>query len=492
MALKRKITHKKGKRRTAYGGDLPATNQGQVAPQAPPAANQSAVKAPNAAPVANQSAVKAPNAAPVANKAPAMNDTNSFFQAILNQDYDKVKEFLKKLPNINVQDTSGNNALHYALNVKNPAMIDLILSYNSYNAPYRGVVKPGLDIDKANKDGITPLLGAYILDNYDYAKKLLDACVNINKQDQNGLTILMKIFSLKNNIKPITIINMLRGPGYADQSIRDKRGNRAGDYAFKYGEKEITENPSLSDERKEELQEIVDMLDSDYHFTSSHKNRYEDKCGFRKGPPRRRGGDYNFYNGPSRSLIEAVEREDLEGVKKFLADNSTDVNQKDDRGMTALHYAVDKNNESIVKELLSYSGEGKTLNIDVLDNYDRTPLCIAYLSANHDMITLLIANSANINIQDKKGKTILMKLLSSTKPNMAMINLIKGQGALVNLKDINGETALDYAKKQLARANNSQRNAMEKLVASMEGQRAEGQMGGRRKKKNITRRRLKK
>ena len=170
MALKRKITHKKGKRRTAYGGDLPATNQGQVAPQAPPAANQSAVKAPNAAPVANQSAVKAPNAAPVANKAPAMNDTNSFFQAILNQDYDKVKEFLKKLPNINVQDTSGNNALHYALNVKNPAMIDLILSYNSYNAPYRGVVKPGLDIDKANKDGITPLLGAYILDNYDYAK----------------------------------------------------------------------------------------------------------------------------------------------------------------------------------------------------------------------------------------------------------------------------------------------------------------------------------
>ena len=129
MALKRKITHKKGKRRTAYGGDLPATNQGQVAPQAPPAANQSAVKAPNAAPVANQSAVKvpnaapvanqsavkAPNAAPVANKAPAMNDTNSFFQAILNQDYDKVKEFLKKLPNINVQDTSGNNALHFHL-----------------------------------------------------------------------------------------------------------------------------------------------------------------------------------------------------------------------------------------------------------------------------------------------------------------------------------------------------------------------------------------
>jgi ankyrin repeat protein len=189
---------------------------------------------------------------------------------------------------------------------------------------------------------------------------------------------------------------------------------------------------------------------------------------------------HNFPNVPSKSLIEAVERRNLDEVKKFLADSSTDVNQKDDRGMTALHHAVEQRDQSIVKELLSHSGEGKKLDIDAMNNYNRTALFDAFMYSNHAMIELLIKHGANINIQNKDGKTILMMLLSSTKPNMEMIKLAMGLGSKLDIKDKKGETALDYAKKQLARANNS---SMKNLVNSMSGQ-----MGGRRKKRTKTRR----
>lgn len=209
----------------------------------------------------------------------------------------------------------------------------------------------------------------------------------------------------------------------------------------------------------------------------------------RRTVSKRRGGSENyaamnnFSNGPSSNLIEAVERRNLDEVKKFLADNSTDVNQKDDRGMTALHYAVENRDQSIVKELLAHSGEGKKLDIDAMNNYNRTALFDAFMYSNHAIIELLIKHGANINIQNKDGRTILMILLSSTKPNMEMIKLAISLGSKLDVKDKKGETAIDYAKKQLARANNSQRNAMKNLVDSMGGQ-----MGGRRKKRNMTRR----
>lgn len=191
----------------------------------------------------------------------------------------------------------------------------------------------------------------------------------------------------------------------------------------------------------------------------------------------------NFSNGPSKNLIEAVERRNIDEVKKFLADNSTDVNQKDDRGMTALHHAVEQRNQSIVEELLSHSGEGKKLDINAMNNYNRTALFDAFMYSNHAMIELLIKHGANINIQNKDGRTILMMLLSSTKPNMEMIKLAIGLGSKLDVKDKKGMTALDYAKKQLERANNSQQNAMKNLVNSMGGQ-----AGGSRKKRNMTRR----
>jgi ankyrin repeat protein len=234
------------------------------------------------------------------------------------------------------------------------------------------------------------------------------------------------------------------------------------------------------------------------------------------------GAMNNFYNGPSESLIEAVERKNLAEVKKFLEDPSTDVNQKDDRGMTALHYAVENNDKPIVNALLAYrGGDNNKLDIEALDNYDRSPLFLAYLSYDADrninhIIGILLDNGANINAQDKNGKTILMKLLSRTNPNMTMIKSAM-EGANINLKDKKGKTAIDYAKNQLARATGSQRNDMKNLVDSMERNaknqlarltklqqdamknlvnsmernatpKAEGQAGGRRKKRTKTRR----
>lgn len=217
-----------------------------------------------------------------------------------------------------------------------------------------------------------------------------------------------------------------------------------------------------------------------------------------------RGGYYYEMNNSSydsKNLFEAIQHRDLNKVKEFLADKSTDVNAKDERGMTALHNAVEVRDLNIAKELLSYNdqyknninrGERKKLDIDAFNKFDKTPLCDALINLNHSMIELLIKHGADINIQNKDGRTILMTLLNAVQPRTDIIKLVIRLGAKVDIKDKKDKTAIGYAKNKLWMAvNNDDRNALKNLVNSMEGQvrpRQEGQAGGSRKKRSKTRR----
>lgn len=472
MALTRKIVHKKGKRHTAVkrgGGFLWNTDEEKEMKRMEKE-------------VANWKKQEEEAAA----QKKKQNNSNHviLIEAINNQDSAKVKEILNNKPNLNKTDKNGMTPLHLAVIQENNDIFNLLVDYiANYNKSARFNGREPIHIDMMDNQDRTPLMLLYLSKKYDNAKKLIDNGANINSKNFSGENQLIQILYNPNTTDEM--IQKMLDHG-ADPWMKSKPLSKYSTGMDAFGHVDsLLQDKSIPVEGKEKLVKIKMVLKNfnpkNAARIQSERKSLQNSMWGRGGSSNNYAAMNNFSNGPSKSLIEAVERRNLAEVKDFLAKNSTDVNQKDDRGMTALHHAVEQRDQSIVKELLSHSG----LDIDAMNNYNRTALYDAFMYSNHAMIELLIKHGANINVQNKDGKTILMMLLSSTKPNMEMIKLAIGLGSKLDLKDKKGETAVDYAKKQLARVPNS--SAMKNLVNSMGSQ-----MGGRRKKRNVTRRRLKK
>ncbi|MCL4360788.1 ankyrin repeat domain-containing protein [Candidatus Dependentiae bacterium] len=101
-------------------------------------------------------------------------------------------------------------------------------------------------------------------------------------------------------------------------------------------------------------------------------------------------------------------------------------------GITPLHIAANENFLDMVKLLLQH----KTM-ADPKDNYNKTPLVLAALSGNKDIVELLLSNGADPNI--KSSISFGAGLTSYTQ------NLI---GALLKFIDFSPEISKDPAKKQ--------------------------------------------
>ena len=77
--------------------------------------------------------------------------------------------------------------------------------------------------------------------------------------------------------------------------------------------------------------------------------------------------------------------------------------QKVDSSFTKLHKAAYLNNVDRVKKYLH------AVLINSVDNYGRTPLHLAAVNGNSQIIRMFLNMNANVNIQDADGKTPLIK-----------------------------------------------------------------------------------
>ena len=160
---------------------------------------------------------------------------------------------------------------------------------------------------------------------------------------------------------------------------------------------------------------------------------------------------------PSRNMV------------KCLVDAGAEVNATDNKGQTALHYAVINNYESAFSALIDVGVnvnaedmEGKTAlfcaitpnmvkllhfdgaGVNETDNEGKTALLYAVINNNELAASALVQVGANVNAQDKEGKTALHYL----KGTLAMINCLVKAGADVNARDKKGYTALFCAVKE--------------------------------------------
>ena len=148
------------------------------------------------------------------------------------------------------------------------------------------------------------------------------------------------------------------------------------------------------------------------------------------------------------SIHDAAQSGDIEAVKGFLA-AGMDVNAIDEnRGMTALVYAVDKGHKEIVEILIS---EGADVNVMVsndegVDGF--TSLFFAARSGHTEVAELLIANGAEVNVKliNDEGKVSCTPLFFAARSGHTEVaELLIANGSEINAKDENILTPLDYA-----------------------------------------------
>ena len=95
--------------------------------------------------------------------------------------------------------------------------------------------------------------------------------------------------------------------------------------------------------------------------------------------------------GPSISIHKAAEEGNIYVVKQHLAAGA-DVNAKNKKGMTPLHFAIYKDNSEIVELLID-----KGADVNAMATDGRTPLHSAAIMGRKEIAELLIAKGADVN-----------------------------------------------------------------------------------------------
>jgi ankyrin repeat protein len=90
-------------------------------------------------------------------------------------------------------------------------------------------------------------------------------------------------------------------------------------------------------------------------------------------------------------------------VKAFL-ENGVDVNVKNEAGLTPLHVAVIGDDEELVRLLIT---SGADINARMSNRLARTPLHIAAVRGYKKLVALLVADGAYVSIKDGQGRTPL-------------------------------------------------------------------------------------
>lgn len=267
----------------------------------------------------------------------------------------------------------------------------LVLAMRSNDVPFFDLImQSGVRVDmpirgSSKKYWQTPLHIAIKMGNIYFVKELIKQYANINKVGEDEKSPLR--IAIQNKQSEIAKLLIEEGArthvnGYYPILLE----------AIMYGEKEVADvllekNSTLEDKRYVIRLAIDKNIKNVFDFIPYEKDTYQDKC-------------------TSESLLE---------------------------------YAIKNGRSFYVKELIAL---GEDVNPTP---YSFSPLELAIAFKNFEAGKILIENGADINRSDNRmGRTALMTACQNNR--LKFVQLLLDNGALVNIKDNEGKTALDYAR----------------------------------------------
>ena len=137
-------------------------------------------------------------------------------------------------------------------------------------------------------------------------------------------------------------------------------------------------------------------------------------------------------------LVEAVKNGSTASVRALL-DQRVDVNAAEADGTTALHWATQREDVSLVDMLIDAGA-----NVTAANRYGVTPLFLACLTGNAAVVAPLLEAGADANSVGAGGHTALMT--AARTGDVAAVRVLLAHGAAVHGKDDSlGQTALMWA-----------------------------------------------
>jgi ankyrin repeat protein len=138
----------------------------------------------------------------------------------------------------------------------------------------------------------------------------------------------------------------------------------------------------------------------------------------------------------------ALRRAAQEGLVREVNDlirNSADVNARDKKGRTALHWAAPARDIPLMIHVLIANGA----DVNAVDNGGETALMIAASQSNPRIVEVLLEKGARVDAANKLGRTALMA--AGYRANVEIIKILLTSGADIELKDKRGRSPFDLA-----------------------------------------------
>ncbi|MGM9970504.1 MAG: ankyrin repeat domain-containing protein [Anaeroplasma sp.] len=116
------------------------------------------------------------------------------------------------------------------------------------------------------------------------------------------------------------------------------------------------------------------------------------------------------------NAFDSIFSNNINALKEYL--ETGDVNIRNERGMSLLHYAIIFNNSDMFELLLD-----NYINVDIQDNYGDTPTHLCVINNRIGFLKSLIRHNANLSIKNNDGHSPLFKACSLGREAMVYLLL---------------------------------------------------------------------
>ena len=327
----------------------------------------------------------------------------TLFDAITYWNLEALKKGLANGADVNAQNHSGQTVLCYAIEKGQKKMVELLLANNA-------------DVNAQNQYGRTPLY--YAIEDFSHddnviemVELLLNHGVDVNAivYDEKKLTPLL--MAVKSREKELVELLLKCG---ANRNAVDINGITVFDWA-KF-DMEIAQLLSMNvfSQKEEALFRAIDLMDLE-----AVKEALAN------------GADVNVANNSNDIPLVTAERKGHIETIKLLLDHGAKIDAINMYGERILHSAVNNNHIEIVELLLARGAD-----VNAKDRYGSTALHQAASYEHIAIAQLLLANGADVNAKNMFGKTALYEAIKSSYfqgiRSVKMVELLLDHGVGVN------------------------------------------------------------